>query len=201
MKEPTTAQGSVLIIDDEASIRESLQTLLELEGFTVQTASSGEEGLAKLAEQPMDLVLLDFALPDRNGLEILHDIRDRDPELGVIMITAYGTVENAVAAMQAGATNFIQKPWDNEKLLADVRAVVGRRRAEEERHRQGTDRESDSHEFAAQGPPVRSGEHGLHARGFAGIHVVRAREGRIHQRSGVQEGPVRDCRPRHAVPG
>jgi len=132
MKEPTTAQGSVLIIDDEASIRESLQTLLELEGFTVETASSGEEGLTKLAEQPMDLVLLDFALPDRNGLEILHDIRDRDPELGVIMITAYGTVENAVAAMQAGATNFIQKPWDNEKLLADVRAVVGRRRAEEE---------------------------------------------------------------------
>ena len=126
------AQGAILIVDDEASIRESLQTLLELEGFTVETASTGEEGLAKMADQPMDLVLLDFALPDRNGLEILRDIRDRDPELGVIMITAYGTVENAVAAMQAGATNFIQKPWDNEKLVADVRAVVWRRRAEEE---------------------------------------------------------------------
>src|SRR5512141_104580 len=132
MKEPAPAEGAVLIVDDEASIRESLQTLLELEGFTVQTAATGEEGLAKIAEQPMDLVLLDFALPDRNGLEILRDIRDRDPELGVIMITAYGTVENAVAAMQAGATNFIQKPWDNEKLVADIRAVVGRRRAEEE---------------------------------------------------------------------
>jgi len=131
-KEQTAAQGAILIVDDEASIRESLQTLLELEGFTVETAATGEEGLARMAEQPMDLVLLDFALPDRNGLEILRDIRDRDPELGVIMITAYGTVENAVAAMQAGATNFIQKPWDNEKLVADVRAVVGRRRAEEE---------------------------------------------------------------------
>jgi DNA-binding NtrC family response regulator len=131
-KQHAAAQGAILIVDDEASIRESLQTLLELEGFTVETASTGEEGLAKMAEQPMDLVLLDFALPDRNGLEILRDIRDRDPELGVIMITAYGTVENAVAAMQAGATNFIQKPWDNEKLVADVRAVVGRRRAEEE---------------------------------------------------------------------
>ncbi len=125
-------EGTILVIDDEASIRESLQTLLELEGFQVETAATGEEGLAKIAERPMDLVLLDFALPDRNGLEILRDIRDRDPELGVIMITAYGTVENAVAAMQAGATNFIQKPWDNEKLVADVRAVVGRRRAEEE---------------------------------------------------------------------
>src|SRR5689334_18329091 len=126
------AQGAVLIIDDEASIRESLQTLLELEGFTVETATNGEEGLARIAEQPMDLVLLDFALPDRNGLEILTEIRDRDPNLAVIMITAYGTVENAVRAMQGGAVNFVQKPWDNEKLLADIRASVARRRAEEE---------------------------------------------------------------------
>src|SRR6266849_5834130 len=87
--EATTA-GSILIIDDEAAIRESLETLLE------------------------------FALPDRNGLEILTEIRDRDPQLAVIMITAYGTVDNAVRAMQNGANNFIQKPWDNEKLLADV---------------------------------------------------------------------------------
>ena len=92
----------------------------------------GDEGLARLAERPYDLVLLDFAMPDRNGIEILRDIRDRDSELAVIMITAYGTVENAVNAMQAGATNFIQKPWDNEKLLADVRGAVGQRRAEQE---------------------------------------------------------------------
>jgi DNA-binding NtrC family response regulator len=124
--------GSVLIIDDEAAIRESLQTLLEIEGYEVETASDGAEGLARLAERPFDLVLLDFALPERNGIEILQDIRERDSELAVIMITAYGTVENAVNAMQAGATNFIQKPWDNEKLLADIRTAVGRRRAEEE---------------------------------------------------------------------
>src|SRR5215472_14072101 len=127
-----TNGGSVLIIDDEAAIRESLETLLEFEGFDVEAAETGEEGLARLAEHPFDLVLLDFALPDRNGLEILADIRSRDPRLAVIMITAYGTVDNAVRAMQKGATNFIQKPWDNEKLLADVRASVGRRRAEEE---------------------------------------------------------------------
>src|SRR6266487_3772695 len=124
--------GLVLIIDDEAEIRESLQTLLELEGYEVETAANGEQGLAKLGDRPFDLLLLDLALPDRNGIELLPEIRDRDPDLGVIMITAYGTVENAVRAMQAGATNFVQKPWDNEKLLADVRAAVGRRRAEEE---------------------------------------------------------------------
>src|SRR3954468_11722266 len=124
--------GTILIIDDEMAIRESLQTLLELEDYQVHTAETGEEGLSRIAEHPFDLVLLDFALPDKNGLEVLRDIRDRDPSLAVILITAYGTVENAVMAMQGGASNFIQKPWDNEKLLADVRAAVGRRRAEEE---------------------------------------------------------------------
>src|SRR5215471_11920458 len=126
------SMATVLIVDDETAIRESLETLLELEGYEVDTASDGAEGLARLAERPYDLVLLDFALPERNGIEILQDIRERDAELAVIMITAYGTVENAVNAMQSGATNFIQKPWDNEKLLADIRAAVGRRRAEEE---------------------------------------------------------------------
>ena len=127
-----TAQGSILIIDDEAAIRESLQTLLELEGYEVEIAETGEEGLAHLSERTYDLALLDYALPDRNGIEILADIRDRDPEFPVIMITAYGTVENAVRAMQGGAANFIQKPWDNEKLLADVRNTIARKRVEEE---------------------------------------------------------------------
>jgi DNA-binding NtrC family response regulator len=127
-----SGQGSVLIIDDEAAIRESLQTLLELEGYDVAAAADGEEGIAKLGDRPFDLVLLDLALPDRNGLDLLPDIRAIDPQLSVIMITAYGTVEDAVRAMQSGAANFLQKPWDNEKLLADVRSAVARRRAEEE---------------------------------------------------------------------
>jgi DNA-binding NtrC family response regulator len=126
----TTA--SILIIDDESEIRESLETLLSLEGYRVDTAETGEDGLARIASRPFDLVLLDLALPGKNGMEVLAEIRERDPQLAVIMITAYGTVENAVNAMQGGAVNFIQKPWDNEKLLADVRAAVVRRRVEEE---------------------------------------------------------------------
>jgi DNA-binding NtrC family response regulator len=129
---PTQAQGCVLIIDDEAEIRESLQTLLEFEGYEVETAANGAQGLSKLGDRPFELVLLDLALPDRNGLELLPEIRAIDPKIAVIMITAYGTVEDAVRAMQSGAANFLQKPWDNEKLLADVRAVIARRRAEEE---------------------------------------------------------------------
>jgi DNA-binding NtrC family response regulator len=126
------AAGSVLIIDDEAAIRESLETLLELEGYGVESASTGEEGLARIGERSFDLVLLDLALPDRNGMDLLAEIHLQDPGLSIIMVTAYGTVENAVKAMQAGAANFVQKPWDNEKLLADVRAAVARHRAEEE---------------------------------------------------------------------
>jgi DNA-binding NtrC family response regulator len=124
--------GSVLIIDDEAAIRESLETLLELEGYAVQSAATGEEGLARIGERSFDLVLLDLALPDRDGMDLLAEIHLQDPGLTIIMVTAYGTVENAVRAMQAGAANFVQKPWDNEKLLADVRAAVARHRAEEE---------------------------------------------------------------------
>src|ERR1700733_13537113 len=124
--------GAVLIIDDEAEIRESLQTLLEMEGFAVETAVSGEAGLQRIGEHPFDLILLDLALPGRDGMEILAEIRSHETGLPVIMITAYGTVENAVRAMQSGAANFVQKPWDNEKLLADIRAAVGWRRAEEE---------------------------------------------------------------------
>jgi DNA-binding NtrC family response regulator len=126
------SQGSVLIIDDEVEIRESLQTLLELEGYEVEAAATGEEGLARLGEHPFDLVLLDLALPDRNGIELLPEIRALDFQIAIIMITAYGTVEDAVRAMQTGAANFLQKPWDNEKLLADVRVAVARRKAEEE---------------------------------------------------------------------
>src|ERR1700688_1116778 len=124
--------GRILIIDDEAEIRESLETLLQLEGYTVAAAGSGREGLSQIGERAFDVVLLDLALPDKNGMEVLAEIRLLHPQQAVIMITAYGTVENAVRAMQSGATNFIQKPWDNEKLLADVRAAVARQKAEEE---------------------------------------------------------------------
>src|ERR1700675_5027661 len=124
--------GRILIIDDEAEIRESLETLLQLEGYTVVVAGTGREGLAQIGQRAFDVVLLDLALPDKNGIDVLSEIRLLYPQQGVIMITAYGTVENAVRAMQSGATNFIQKPWDNEKLLADVRAAVARQKAEEE---------------------------------------------------------------------
>ncbi len=122
----------ILIIDDEAAIRESLETLLTLEGYVVEMAPEGESGLERINQSTYDLVLLDLALPGKNGLEILHLIREQHPDLPVIMITAYGKVDNVVEAIRTGAQNFVQKPWDNDKLLADIRSAIARFHAEEE---------------------------------------------------------------------
>jgi DNA-binding NtrC family response regulator len=126
----TTAR--LLIIDDEPSIRESLETLLTLEGFDVSLASDGPRGLDILSHEEFDLLLLDLALPGESGIDLLPRITGMHPNLPVIMITAFGTVGNVVDAVRAGAENFIQKPWDNEKLLADIRSAIARHRAEAE---------------------------------------------------------------------
>jgi DNA-binding NtrC family response regulator len=122
----------ILIIDDEEAIRESLDTLLTLEGFSVSTSVDGPSGMDLLSRNEYDLLLLDLALPGQSGIDLLPRIVEMQPNLPVIMITAYGTVGNVVDAIRAGAENFVQKPWDNEKLLADIRAAVARHRAEEE---------------------------------------------------------------------
>ena len=132
LNENTHSGARILIIDDESGIRESLETLLTFEGYALRMAVDGEEGLRILDQESFDLILLDLALPGQSGMELLPLIHDRYPELPIIMITAYGTVHNVVEAIRAGAENFVQKPWDNEKLLADIRSAIARHRAEEE---------------------------------------------------------------------
>jgi DNA-binding NtrC family response regulator len=128
----TTATARLLIIDDEPSIRESLETLLTLEGFDVTLAIDGKQGLDVLSRSEFDLLLLDLALPGESGIDLLPRITSMHPQLPVIMITAFGTVNNVVDAIRAGAENFVQKPWDNEKLLADIRSAIARHKAEAE---------------------------------------------------------------------
>jgi DNA-binding NtrC family response regulator len=126
------ATARLLIIDDEPSIRESLETLLTVEGFDVTLAPDGKHGLDILSRSEFDLLLLDLALPGESGIDLLPRITAMHPQLPVIMITAFGTVGNVVDAIRAGAENFVQKPWDNEKLLADIRSAIARHRAEAE---------------------------------------------------------------------
>jgi DNA-binding NtrC family response regulator len=99
----------------------------------VEMAADGQAGSRPADASCYDLLLLDLALPGESGIDLLPRIKSLVPDLPVIMITAYGTVGNVVDAIRAGASNFVQKPWDNEKLLADIRAAIGRNnRAEQE---------------------------------------------------------------------
>jgi DNA-binding NtrC family response regulator len=125
-------RGSILVVDDEAEIREGLEALLTSEDFEVTLAETGESGLQKIEERPFDLILLDVSLPDRNGIELLRDIHRRDPYVSVILITAYGSIEMARAAFKSGAQDYITKPWSNEELIAQVSLAIEGRRLREE---------------------------------------------------------------------
>src|SRR6204780_2212049 len=126
------SKGTILVVDDEAEIREGLELLLGSEGYGVSSAETASEGLAKLGEHAYDLVLLDVSLPDRNGLDVLREVHLRDPGLSVVLITAYGSIDMARAAFKSGAQDYITKPWSNDELLAQVaQAVEGRRLREE----------------------------------------------------------------------
>src|ERR1700685_3747112 len=126
------SKGSILVVDDESEIREGLELLLSSEGYGVSSAETGESGLVKLGEHPFDLLLLHVSLPDRNGLELLREIRRRDPHLSVVLITAYGSIDMARAAFKSGAMDYITKPWSNDELLAQVAQAVESRRLREE---------------------------------------------------------------------
>jgi DNA-binding NtrC family response regulator len=124
--------GSILVIDDEAEIREGLELLLSSEGYAVTSAETGQAGLARLEAEPYDLVLLDVSLPDRSGLDLLRDIHQRDPDLPIVLITAYGSIDMARQAFKSGAQDYITKPWSNDELLAQVALAVEGRRLREE---------------------------------------------------------------------
>lgn len=124
--------GSILVVDDEPAIRENLEFLLSEASYKVTLAEGGEDGLKKLESDLFDLVLLDVMMPDKNGLEVLDEIRQSSPETAVIMITAFGTIENAVRAIKSGAVDYVTKPWDNEKLLIDIRNGIQQRRLQHE---------------------------------------------------------------------
>jgi heterodisulfide reductase subunit A len=111
---------SVLVVDDELILRESLKDWLEFEGFKVETAASGKEALERLDATPFSMVLLDIKMPDMDGTEVLSRAKESFPELPVVMMTAYATVETAVGTMQTGALDYVVKPFDPEKIVSLV---------------------------------------------------------------------------------
>jgi DNA-binding NtrC family response regulator len=125
---PETAdalRGRILIVDDESVVTDVLGTLLRKEGHDVFAASDAGTGRGLLESGgPWDAVLLDVMLPDANGLDVLRWIRDRDPDTAVLMLTAFGTVENAVTAMKLGAFHYLTKPFKNEEVRLLVAQAV-----------------------------------------------------------------------------
>lgn len=112
---------SVLIIDDELQICESINMILEYEGYHVEFTTSANEGLNKFSSKEFSAVLLDIQMPEMNGFEVLKKIKNQKPTASVIIISAHGSVENAIKATRLGAFDFLEKPIDRDKLLISVR--------------------------------------------------------------------------------
>jgi len=115
-------QKRILVVDDDESLRWVTQAQLQQSGYQVDAAANGKEALAKIQEAPPDLAITDLMMPGMSVVELLKSIRADYPEIIVILVTAFGTVENAVEAMRAGAYDYITKPVNMEEL----RLIVGR---------------------------------------------------------------------------
>ncbi len=122
----------ILIVDDEKNIRMTLSQSLESLEMETDTASDGEEALAKLKEKDFGLILLDIRMPGMDGMEVLRQVREIRPDIRVIMITAYGTIESAVEAIKLGAVDFLQKPFDPDEIRQLVSRVMDRERLDEQ---------------------------------------------------------------------
>jgi DNA-binding response OmpR family regulator len=114
----------IMVVDDDQDLRESVAEVLSEAGFAVTEASRGEEALEHLAHKNFDLILLDLIMPGLSGLELMGRIREKSPRMPVIMITAFACVDNAVAAMRHGASDYITKPFRIDALLASVGRVL-----------------------------------------------------------------------------
>ncbi len=115
---------SILIIDDEKEICESIKMILEYEGYQVNAFTSAKEGLQKISDLPYSGMLLDIQMPEMSGFEVLQKVKKSNPNISVIIISAHGSVENAIKATRLGAFDFIEKPIDRDKLLISVRNAV-----------------------------------------------------------------------------
>ncbi|MGH9410980.1 MAG: sigma-54-dependent transcriptional regulator, partial [Vicinamibacterales bacterium] len=125
-------KARILVIDDEAEIRRSVRMILEYEGYDVQEAASGQEGVALIEREPHDLVFLDIKMPGLDGLEALQKIRQINDALPVVIISGHGTVSTAVEATKLGAYDLIEKPLASERILVTIRNALDQERLRDE---------------------------------------------------------------------
>src|SRR5947208_16911024 len=125
-------RASVLIVDDESAIRESLRMILEYEGYRVDEAGGGSQALAKVAERLPDAVILDIKMPEMDGLELLRAFRERGYEMPVLMISGHADINTAVEATRRGAFDFFEKPLQRERVLLSLRNATESHRLQAE---------------------------------------------------------------------
>ena len=118
----------ILVVDDERNIRNNLRSLLEAEGYKVDTTNNGDDALLRVKEGHYDIVFVDIQMPKMGGLELLGYLRGLRPKLAVVMLTAYGTVARAVEAMKLGAVDFLEKPFDPKNLLLLCQEILERQK-------------------------------------------------------------------------
>ena len=133
---------SILIVDDEQSMCDFLSILLENEGYDVKSTTSARESLQMIQESdPTDMIISDIMMPEINGIELLREVKKFDPQIIVIMITAFATTENAIEAMKLGAYDYLQKPADFEDLTGKLAGASRKKADQDERIRQAEARE------------------------------------------------------------
>jgi DNA-binding NtrC family response regulator len=122
----------ILIVDDEKKMRHILQLMLEREGFSTEQAENGKEALGMLKQKRFDMVITDLKMPEMDGMSLLEEAKKIDPDFLIVVITAYGTIENAVEAMRKGAIDYITKPFEEEQILITVKRCLRFSRLSEE---------------------------------------------------------------------
>jgi two-component system response regulator PilR (NtrC family) len=144
----TSHKGTILVVDDEEIMREILETLLSREGYDVRLAASGAEGLEMARAVPVDAAIVDIMMPGLDGISTLDELKRIDDDLAVIIITAYASVESAIAAMKSGAFDYITKPFKNDEVLVVVRNALERRRLVHENRTLRQNIQERYHKFA-----------------------------------------------------
>lgn len=166
----TDQRARLLVVDDEASLRAGLRDLLSLMGYHVEEAASGPEALELLRNGYYDLMVLDIRMPEMSGVEVMQHAREMCPDLSIIVLTAYASLESAIAAVKSDAVDYMLKPFNVEDLAATISKTL-QKRAEEQRHQQLMDLISEAldtldrseNPSAAASPPPMPADRFLHA--------------------------------------